>query len=246
MTTIEDINALGREAIEAALSGPPEQAAAFIRSAAQAGAAEAQLVLGQILLDGHGVERDPIEGLQWFVEAAKQDNVMAMNMVGRCYENGWGIAADVVRAAEWYRAAADRGSDWGMYNLATLLALGHGVEADREAALALFRDAAALGHVKSVNMIGSFYEDGWVVGHDMDAATEHYRRAAEGGDFRGMFNYARMLIDAGRLEQAVDWLNRLRHCATPAFLGKVREWLAARQEPILRQLSAEYPGEASQ
>ncbi len=124
MTSIAELNALDRETIEAALSGPPSQQASFVRSTARAGVAEAQLVLGQMLLDGHGVERDPVEALQWFLEASKQDHAMAINMVGRCYENGWGIAADSARAAQWYRAAGDRDLDWGMYNLATLLALG--------------------------------------------------------------------------------------------------------------------------
>lgn len=241
MATIRELNALDGDRIEAALSGPPSQAASFVRTAAEAGIAEAQVSLGQMLLDGHGLPSDPVEALRWFVEAAKQGDAMAINMVGRCYENGWGVAADASRAIEWYRAAADRGLDWGMYNLATQLALRNEENGDREAALELFRKAAALGHAKSINMIGSFYEDGWVVDRDPEQATDHYRRAAEGGDFRGMFNYARMLIEASRMEPAADWLRRLPEYATPAFLARTRQWLEAHPTAILREIASEYP-----
>lgn len=239
MTSLADLNALDHDAIEAALSGPPEQAAAFIRTAAEAGHAEAQVMLGQILLDGRGVPADAVQALQWFIKAAQQGHAMAMNMVGRSYENGWGIAADAARAAEWYRAAAERGLDWGLYNLATLLTLGNGVAEDKAEALALFRRAADLGHAKSINMVGSFYEDGWIVSRDMTVAAEHYCRAAQGGDFRGMFNHARILIDRGEIDEAIGWLRRLPETATPAFLGKVRLWLDQRPEPLLRAAAAE-------
>jgi hypothetical protein len=70
----------------------------------------------------------------------------------------------------------------------------------RADALDWFQRAAALGHAKSINLIGGFYEDGWVVAVDVDAAFDHYRRAAEAGDFRGQFNYARLLAERGHID----------------------------------------------
>src|SRR3546814_17018656 len=97
-----------------------------------------------------------------------------------------------------------------MYNYSTLLALGEGVAEDKRAALDWFRKAAGLGNAKSMNYIGSFYEDGWVVERDLDAAEEQYRMAAEGGDFRGQFNYARLRAEKGDVETALAWLARVR------------------------------------
>ena len=134
---------------------------------------------------------------------------MGMNMVGRCLEQGWGAPVDKAAAASWYEAAAARGLDWGLYNLATLLALGDGVPLDRARALTLFERAAALGHAKSMTMVGSFHEDGWAVAPDREAAADWYRRGAEGGDFRGQFNHARLLADAGRIDRAIRWLRRI-------------------------------------
>ena len=224
---MRDPATLSAEEIAARLAGTPAERAAFVGACAEAGEAEAQAVYGQMLLDGTGVPVDQRAALGWFVKAAAQQHLMAINMVGRCYDLGWGTAPDKARAAECYRIAAERGLDWGMYNYATLLALGEGVELDRAAGLAWFRKAAALGNAKAINFVGSFHEDGWVVGRDLAAAALCYARAAQGGDFRGAFNHARMLGAAGRHEEAIGWLKRAGASATPAFVEKAAAWLAA-------------------
>lgn len=224
--TMKEIRAWKPEELSQRLAGPPEAVAKILSVMAGAGIAEAQALYAQALLDGRGVARDPVEALRLFIEAAQAGHVMAMNMVGRCCEQGWGTPADKTLAAQWYKAAADRGLDWAMYNLATLHCLGEGVPLDRKEALRLYRKAMNLGHVKSINMVGGFYEDGWVVERDLGQAADHYRCAAEGGDFRGQFNHARMLILVGKTVEAQDWLRRIPETATPAFLEKARGWLA--------------------
>ena len=144
-----------------------------------------------MLLDGAGVRRDAPAALRWFVRAAAQHHVMAINMVGRCYDLGWGTAPDKVRAADCYRVAAEQGLDWAMYNYATLLALGQGVVEDKAAALAWFRKAAAIGGdlagAKATNFIGSFHEDGWVVPRDHGGGGALLRaRGARRGFPRGV------------------------------------------------------------
>ncbi|MGY2735016.1 tetratricopeptide repeat protein [Sphingomonas sp. UYP23] len=228
------MSALSADEIATRLAGSPEERAAFLRECADNGVAEAQALYAQLLLDGAGVARDPAAALGWFVRAAAQHHLMAVNMVGRCYDLGWGTVPDKARAAACYRSAAERGLDWGMYNYATLLALGDGVAEDRPAALAWFRKAAALGNAKAINFVGSFHEDGWVVERDMAAAALCYARAAQGGDFRGCFNHARMLGAAGRIEDAIGWLKRAGASATPAFVEKAAAWLAASELPAFR------------
>ena len=49
----------------------------------------------------------------------------------------------------------------------------------------------------------------------------------QGGDFRGCFNHARMLIDAGNVDDALDWLAQAGKTATPAFIEKATAWLSA-------------------
>ena len=226
----EALAALSADEIAARLSGSPEERAVFVRLAAEAGLAEAQAVLGQMCLDA-GAAR---EGFAWFVRAAAQHHLMAINMVGRCYDLGWGVAVDKARAAECFRIAALRGLDWGMYNYATALALGACLAEDKVAALGWFEKAAALGNAKAINFVGSFHEDGWVVPRDLAKAATFYARAAAGGDFRGAFNHARMLGRAGKIEEALSWLRRAGESATAAFLDKAAHWLAASEVPAFR------------
>lgn len=226
MTAI-NFDTLTPDAIAARLSGTPEERAAFVCAAAEAGVAEAQAVYGQMLLDGAGVRADPPAALRWFVKAAAQHHLMALNMVGRCYDLGWGTAPDKAKAAECYRIAAERGLDWGMYNYATLLALGDGVAEDKAAALGWLEKAAGTGNAKAINFVGSFAEDGWACARDMGRAADCYARAAEGGDFRGCFNHARMLGAAGDVDGALPWLRRAGELGNAAFVAKAEAWLAA-------------------
>ncbi len=236
----EDFASLTPDEVAARLSGPPEERAALIRAGAEAGVAEAQAVYGQMLLD----RGDAAAGFDWFVKAARQDHLMALNMVGRCYDLGWGVAVDKARAAEAFRVAAERGLDWAMYNYATLLALGDGVAEDKPAALTWLRKAADLGNAKAINFVGSFHEDGWVVERDMAAAAECYARAAQAGDFRGCFNHARLLADAGDRAGAIHWLGRVRASgATEAFIAKAEAFLRASPHAFLRDEGVAVLGE---
>jgi uncharacterized protein len=224
---------LDPRALAEQLSGPGR--ARLLGELAGAGVAEAQALYGQLLLDGVEVPRDRRAAMAWFRRAAAQEHLMALNMVGRCYDLGHGAAIDKVRAAECFRVAAERGLPEAMYNYATLLALGQGVEEDKAAALGWLERAAARGYAKAINFIGSFREDGWACERDLEAAAESYRRAAEGGDFRGMFNHARMLAGDGRIAEARGWIGRSWEAGTPAFRSRLAGWLRASRVPALRE-----------
>lgn len=233
------------DAIHAVLTGPAERAARWLAAVARRGHTEAQAIFGQWLLDGRGVEHDPAEALFWFKTAALSGHAMAANMLGRCYEHGWGAPACDKTATHWYARAAAAGLDWGQYNYATSLQLGRGVPADRTRAFALFQAAAAQSHAKSINVVGGFYEDGWEVEADTAMALRCYLRAAEGGDFRGQFNAARLLAFANRADDALTWMHAVPRTATPAFLAKAHDFLAGHPDARLRVLATALETEPS-
>ena len=210
-----------------------------IRSAARAGAVDAQALLGQMLLEGRGIDADASEGLHWHAVAASSGHVPSMNMVGRCYELGRGTAVDEELAAAWYRKAADAGLDWGMYNYANLLAAGRGVKRDRARAYPLYRRAADMGHAKSMNLVGRFHDEGWEVEADRVAAADWYRRSAEGGDFRGQASYASVLADAGRVDEAARWLRLAAASGTRSFLDRLVRELTDSPHAALRDIADE-------
>ena len=124
-----------------------------------------------------------------------------------------------------------------MYNYAGALGLGAGVPQDEAAAMGWFQRAAALGHAKSINFVGAYHEEGRLTVRDMDKAAECYRLAAEAGDFRGQFNHSRLLAEAGRIDEALDWMVRAGETASPDFRAKMRTYCEAAPVPALNAVA---------
>jgi len=222
------------------LAEQPQRAARLVLAAAAAGEVEAQALLGQILLEGHGIQADPTLALTWFDIAAERGHAMACNMAGRCHEHGWGCAADPTRAADYYRRAADLGLDWGMYNLANLLATGRGVVQEHTTAYRLYRQAAELGHAKSMNLTGRCLEDGCGVARDLAAAHAWYARSAEAGDFRGQFSHAAVLLAERQWDAARHWLSRALELGHLKFIETALASLQAAALPPIADIVEAY------
>lgn len=224
----------------APLAEQPHRAARLVLTAAAVGEVEAQALLGQILLEGRGIKRDPVLALTWFDIAAERGHAMACNMSGRCHEHGWGCAADASRAAERYRRAASLGLDWGMYNLANLLATGRGVVQDDASAYRLYRQAAELGHAKSMNLTGRCLEEGRGTARDVAAAHIWYQRSAEAGDFRGQFSHAAVLLAKQQWDGARYWLNRALELGHLRFIETALSSLRAAELSQIADIVAAY------
>ncbi len=219
------------------IAGEPEEAALWIRAAAEQGLADAQALLGQILLDGRGVPLDAVEARLWFARAADQGHAMGLNMLGRCHELGWGGEVNTALAARYFKHAADLGLEWGMYNYANLLLHGNGLAKDEMEALDWYRKAAALGNAKSLNVVGRFYEEGWLVKADRTIAADFYRQAAVGGDFRGQYNYALLLAEQGNMQEALNWLHQALDGAHLRFARTMASTLLTFPIPEFRRVA---------
>jgi TPR repeat protein len=237
---------LDGEQLRAMLQDNPASAAKAILLAARENMVDAQALLGQILLDGTGIERDPPLALVWFQIAARNGHLMSSNMLGRCHEHGWGCEADAEKAAGFYRQAAEGELDWGYYNLGNLLATGRGVNKDQARALACYRKAADLGHAKSMNLLGRYLEEGVCCGQDLPLAYDCYRRSAEGGDFRGQFSHAAVLADQGHVEQALGWFKTALSIGNLNFLRVSRKTLLEATHPRIRALALDYHQRAAE
>ncbi|MGO4332053.1 tetratricopeptide repeat protein [Cupriavidus sp. 2TAF22] len=231
-----ELDQLGAAGLAGKLREPAHLALPWLGGAAVQGNLDAQMILGQWFLAGHGVPRDEARAFAWFKYAAHAGHAGAANLAGRCYENGWGTTQDDHAAAQWYTLAAQRGSEWGMYNLATALVLGRGIAASRTDALAWYERAAGMGHAKSLNIVGGFYEDGWEVERDAAMAMDYYRRAAVAGDFRGQFNYARALALCGKDGEAIRWVREVPRTANAPFIEKMLAFLRDAPDAALNRL----------
>jgi TPR repeat protein len=226
---------MSSEQLQAALSG--SDAAKWIEAAAACGITQAQVRLGRMLLEGSGVAKNERAAFGFFQQAADAGDSDAQNMLGRCHENGWGTARDLTLAAIWYTKAANAGMAWAQYNLGHLVLDGTGVPQDRDAAFTLYMRAAVQGHERAMNLVARCFEEGWGVVRDAAAAREWFRKSADGGYFRGAFNYASLLAADGNIGEAAGWFEKAVRGATEPTRSNMLQMLGKRTEPALRDLA---------
>jgi localization factor PodJL len=149
---------------------------------ANAGSANAELLLGLKLLDGDGVAVNEAEAAKWLERAASQNVPVAAYRLGTLYERGHGVPADPVRAVQWYATAAKAGNRKAMHNLAVAYADGTGVAKDLVVAAQWFTRAANLGLADSQFNLAVLYERGMGVQQSLLDAYKWYAIAAAQGD----------------------------------------------------------------
>ena len=214
----------------------PHEGVAWIRFAADHGFRAAQLVLGQMHLDGRGVARNSCAAYRWFAKAAAIGSLEARNMVGRCHELGWGVPVDQPEALRHYRKAAAGGSAWGLYNLGCLRLYGTGVRRDHAEAFACFAAAAAQGHAKATGLLGRCHEEGWGTAIDRREAARLYEQAAEGGDCWGALNLGLIYAEEKRIGEATALFRRAVETATPNCHRTIVATLQRHPEPAFRAI----------
>lgn len=78
---------------------------------ADRGNARAEFFLGEMYLNGTGVERDYVQALKWERMAAEQGNTESQYTLGGMYELAQGVPQDVVQAHVWYTLSASSGDE---------------------------------------------------------------------------------------------------------------------------------------
>ena len=115
------------------------------KQAAEQGNADAQYGLGDLYLDGLGVEQDYAQALNWYRKAADQGNAQGQIAIGYLYRLGKGVLQDYVESVKWYRLAAEQGNANAQYVLGSNYHAGRGVPQDNVQAHMWLNLAAAQG-----------------------------------------------------------------------------------------------------
>lgn len=103
---------------------------AKLRTNAEQGDAEAQMLLGQMCLAGSGVAKDEAEAVKWLRLAAGQNQAQAQLSLGMCFAQGTGVKKDEAEAAKWLRRAAEQNQVEAQAMLGICYSLGRGVAED--------------------------------------------------------------------------------------------------------------------
>lgn len=140
--------AAGREAFRA---GDLPTAYRHFLEEAEAGRVEAQFLVGQMLANGQGMDRDIPNALDWLEQAAAGGHTGAQMMAGTIYAFGDGVPADYERALLLLTPAAEAGDALAQNNLAVLTFYGLGIPADPVQALAWTIRAERKGLIQAIN-----------------------------------------------------------------------------------------------
>jgi uncharacterized protein len=164
------------------VGGPRDDAAAagWMKQAMDTVVA-ARHIYARWLLEGRGVERDPVQARELLARAAEAGSLEAATLLGDLMLNGIGGPKDPHGALACYEPAAKQNYVGAMFATAALLGGGNGIEPDRTAALGWYRRAAEAGHARAQLMLARYLAGGVGGEPDIAAARDWLRRAADQG-----------------------------------------------------------------
>jgi TPR repeat protein len=185
---------------------------------AQAGDPEFQLRVGGMYERGYGVEQDFEAAFDWYLEAAKKGQSIAMVNVGKCYLTGTGTEASYQQSLFWLeKAAEDPKLPLARYNLGSLLFKVGPTPADRTRGFELLKAAAdpPVNCPEAQYQVANAYEDAINgIPEDFAQARHYYELAARGGIEEAHVNLAGMeLRGSGGPQNVLNGINILEQAA---------------------------------
>jgi TPR repeat protein len=163
-------------ALEAYEAGDYATALIHGKVAGSGGNADAQVMVGHILMQGENGLVDRLDAAKWFLKAAKQGHTDAMVALGELgLTNSGGLSHS--DAVNWLTKAADRGRTDAMRALADTYLHGKGTPPDREKAREWLIKAANFGDAFAERSLGDLHFE-----TNAPLALEWYEKAASHGD----------------------------------------------------------------
>ena len=171
----------GMEWIE--FNDPSSDKEAFIcfRSAAKAGHARAQYMMGVMYKEERGVQKSFKEAANWFEKSAEQGYNPAQYEIAFMYEHGQGVPQSDMDAAKWYLSSAKQGNVSSGIQLGLMYLEGKGVTKSYSEAAKWFEMAAISGNARAQNHLADLYLAGKGVPQDYSKAMELYSLSSKQG-----------------------------------------------------------------
>ena len=106
--------------------------------------------------NGNGVEKaDYNEAINWYREAAENEDPLAQNNLGWMYQQGLGVEQSLEISAYWCEEAAKQGYEIAQYNLGWMYENGKGVDKDYDQAAIWYKKAADPGDEQAKDKLTS-------------------------------------------------------------------------------------------
>ena len=88
-----------------------EEAAKWLRLAAEQGDTDAQSMFGLMCANGEGVVKNDEEAVEWLLLAAEKGNSCAQASLGLIFGEGLGVIQDSVQAHKWFKVSTVNGDE---------------------------------------------------------------------------------------------------------------------------------------
>ncbi|QTL03851.1 sel1 repeat family protein [Aquabacter sp. L1I39] len=150
-----------------------------LRTAAEAGDADAAYEVGLRYAEGKGVPANPQSAVKWLTLATAKGSVPAAYRLALIQENSLRNLQEAKRLYEW---AAGKGNVAAMHALGVMASGGVEGKADWSEAVTWFRKAAELGFRDSQHNLGVIYARGFAGQTDLPQAYKWFTVAAGQGD----------------------------------------------------------------
>lgn len=166
-----------------AATGTPDQAEVvrWYRMAAENGYAPAQSLLGNHLVFGLGVAKNPAEGIKWLDKAAAQKYGLAFSNLARCHAEGWGVPKNAKKAEELLKKGAELGDPDSMGEYGASLVIGKFVAKNPAEGLRWMTKAAETGRADMQLALANVLFNGLAGRVDEKAGMEWLEKAAASG-----------------------------------------------------------------
>ena len=148
------------DGLKALVNGDYTRALEILRPLAEQDNVDAQVIIGMMYSNGHGVKPSISESIKWYQKAAENGDTEAQTLLGKIYALGQGVAVDFAEAVRWFSMAAEAGGSEGLYNLGYAYHTGQGIAENDAKAAELFRQSAEQGHTWAQSNLGWLYMKG--------------------------------------------------------------------------------------
>ena len=180
----------------------------YLKADARAGDGASAFALGEIFLNGDGVERNLALSTAWFERSAKARNAEGAFRLGEAFRLGLGTPASIEDALYWLTSAAEQGVPKAAYSLSRIYRLGDRVRRDYATAAMWLRRSATKDYPAAAHDLGRLYFEGLGVTQDKGEAIKWYAAAAKMNFLPARYELASVLLDSniGDRQQAIEHL----------------------------------------
>ena len=173
--------------------------------------AAALALIGQLYIEGAGVNRDAKQAMDWFRRAADLGNAESAYIYGAALLQGLNVPKDRHRARDYLEKAAALNNGSALHLLGEMALENEGKPSDFSRALDYFKRADAAGNADASYALGVLYKTGKGLDKDLNTAAFYFKRAADLDLSAAMVEYAIMQFNglgAPRDQQAAIALLR--------------------------------------